>query len=108
MNISLFSQLLESTVDSTADHTAARPGVWRLKEPLPLAPLLDQVLEGNEEREEYGGTFQDWPGNVRELLDEHGLHRSLLTLSWDGFGPISWSCGLVSIDSDRRSTTPGS
>src|SRR5262245_4115136 len=67
-----------------------------------LAPLLEKSLEGEEERELYGGTFEGWPGNVQEILDEHGLHRRLVTLNWDGFGPVSWSAGVVAIEAGGR------
>src|SRR5690348_4796814 len=77
--------------------------VWRLPEPLPLGPLLDEALEGDEERDEYGGTFEAWPGNVQELLGAHDLHRPLLSLASDGFGPISWACGFATLDAGGRS-----
>jgi hypothetical protein len=37
---------------------------------------------------------------VEELLEQQGLRRSLLTFNWDGFGPVSWSAGLVAIETD--------
>jgi hypothetical protein len=40
---------------------------------------------------------------VEELLGEQGLWRSLLTFNSDGFGPISWSAGLVAIEPEDSS-----
>jgi len=98
MNIDRFTKSLEKAFSRTAATELGGERVWRLRKPRPLAPLLEKSLEG----ELYRGTFQGWPGNVREILDEHGLHRALATLSWDGFGPVSWSAGVVAIETGGR------
>jgi hypothetical protein len=101
MNTIRFTQLLEKSF--RADPEQLQGGrVWRLERPRPLAPLLEKTLESDEERELYGGSFEAWPGNVWELLDTHGLHRPLLGAHWDGFGPVSWSAGLVAIETGGR------
>jgi hypothetical protein len=94
MNIDYFNQLLDRTFKRTKPKLMHGEGVRRLRKPRPLAPILDQTLEGDEVTE-YAGSFEAWPGNVEELLGQQGLMRSLLTFNSDGFGPISWSAGLV-------------
>jgi hypothetical protein len=98
MNIDRFDQLLEKAFTNTPAEQVHDGQVRWMREPRPLAPLLEKTLEGEEEREEYTETFEDWPGNVWKILEEHGLVRSLLTLNWDGFGPVSWCAGLVAIE----------
>ena len=59
MNIDLFTQLLERArvhegrVRAGAGSAGAGLRRWR-----PLAPLLDKALEGEDEVEEYAGTFE--------------------------------------------------
>jgi hypothetical protein len=98
MNIDRFTLLLETAFKHTTSVQVHDTQVRRLGKPRPLAPLLDEALEGEDDPDEYTGTFGDWPGNARELLESRGLARSLLTLHWDGFGPVSWSAGLVVIE----------
>jgi hypothetical protein len=93
MNIDAFTKSLARAFCRTGVAEGRGAEVRLLRRPRPLAPLLEKSLEGDEEREIYSGTFEDWPGNVAEILEEHGLHRSLITLNWDGFGPVSWSAG---------------
>ena len=102
MNTVCFTQLLEGAFSAVPESLHGAQ-IWRLKGPRPLAPLLEESLDNDEEREIYAGTFEEWPGNVRELLDEHDLHCSILSVHWDGFGPVSWSAGLVAIDAGGRS-----
>ena len=98
MNIDRFTQLLTGAFRKTASEQVQDAQARTLRKWRPLAPQLDKALEGEEAVEEYSGTFEAWPGNVRELLEQHGLARSLLTFDWDGFGPVSWSAGLVAIE----------
>jgi hypothetical protein len=102
MNIDAFTKSLERAFGRTNSVDVRGAEVRQLRKPRPLAPLLEKSLEGDEEREIYSGTFEDWPGNVAEILDEHDLHRSLITLNWDGFGPISWSAGIVAVETGGR------
>jgi hypothetical protein len=102
MKIDRFNQLLERAFKNTRPEPVHGEQVRRLHKPRPLAPLLDKALEGEDEIELYAGTFEAWPGNVEELLEQQGLRRSLLTVNWDGFGPVSWSAGLVAIETDGR------
>jgi hypothetical protein len=102
MDIDRFTKSLERAFARTSATELGGVEVWELRKPRPLAPLLDKALQGEEEREPYEGTFQDWPGNVQEILDQHGLHRRLVTLNWDGFGPVSWSAGVVVIEAGGR------
>jgi hypothetical protein len=97
LNTERFAKLLERTFARTS-VTELHGSVRELRRPRSLAPALEKSLEGDEELELYAGTFEGWPGNVAEILDEHGLHRSLITLNWDGFGPVSWSAGIVAIE----------
>jgi hypothetical protein len=101
MNTIRFTQLLEQTFKGAPEQLHGAE-VWRLKRPRPLAPILEKVLDTDEERELYAGTFEAWPGNVHELLDGEGLRRPLLSVHWDGFGPISWSAGLDAIETGSR------
>jgi len=98
MNIDRFTRLLEKVFRSTTAAEVGGARVRSLRTRKPLAPLLDETLEGEEELDLYKATFQDWPGNVEELLNDHGLRRSLVTFNWDGLGPVSWSAGLVAIE----------
>jgi hypothetical protein len=98
MNIDRFNHLLEGPFKRLRGRLVHDARVRRLRTPRPLAPLLDAVLEGEDEIDLYRGTFEDWPGNVEELLREQALGRSLVSFNWDGFGPISWSAGLVAIE----------
>ena len=98
MNTDRFSKLLERAFAGAPVTPILDGRVRELPTPTPLAPLLDKTLDGAEEIDEYAGTFVDWPGNVECLLNEHGLRRSLLSFNWDGFGPVSWSAGLVAIE----------
>jgi hypothetical protein len=98
MNIDRFNRLLERTFQRAKLEHLDGGQVQKLPKPRPLAPLLDKALEGADEVEEYARSFEAWPGNVEELLRHHGLRRSLLTFNWDGFGPVSWSAGIVAIE----------
>jgi hypothetical protein len=102
MNVDRFTVLLARTFKNTKPQEVGGEEVRRLRKPKPLAPLLDKALEGEDEIETYAGSFEAWPGNVEELLGQEGLSRSLLTFNWDGFGPISWSAGLVAIEPDNE------
>jgi hypothetical protein len=101
MNTDRLNQLLEKAFRAEPERLNGGK-VWRLKRPRPLAPLLDSVLDTEEERELYGGSFEAWPGNISELLEGYGLHRPLLGADWDGFGPVSWSAGLTAIETGSR------
>ena len=81
MNIDQFNQLLEQQFKITASEQVHDAQVWRLRKPRSLAPLLDKALEGEDELDEFAGTFEAWPGNVWALLEQHGLAPSLLTLN---------------------------
>jgi hypothetical protein len=98
MNIARFDQLLERTFRRTTPVPMHGEEVRKLRKPRPLAPLLDKALEHEDEIDTYAGSFEAWPGNVEELLGQHELMRSLLTFNSHGFGPISWSAGLVAIE----------
>jgi hypothetical protein len=101
MNTDRLTELLEKAF--RADPERLHGGkVWRLKRPRPLAPLLNKVLDTEQERDLCGGSFEAWPGTVWELLETHRLHRPLLNVHWDGFGPVSWSAGLAAIETGRR------
>jgi hypothetical protein len=100
MNIDRFSQSLERAFKNARPVLMHDEQMRRLCKPRPLAPLLDKTLEGEDEIDTYAGSFEAWPGNVEELLVQHELMRSLLTFNSDGFGPISWSAGLVAIKPD--------
>ncbi len=73
--------------------------VWRRK-PVLLWQYLEDVLEGEEELEEYAGTLADWPAHVAELLD--GRLRDLLFFYWESLGPMSWIAGLQVLELGGR------
>jgi hypothetical protein len=98
LNTERFAKLLERAFARTNVKELHGSPVRKLRKPRPLAPALEKSLEGDEELEIYAGTLKDWPGNVAEILDEHGLHRSLITLNLDGFGPVSLSAGVVAVE----------
>jgi hypothetical protein len=100
MKIDLFDRLLARTFAKAETMYIGAAQVQTLTKPKPLAATLERTLEGEEELELYSGTFEGWPGNVQELLDEHGLRQHLLGFSFDGFGPMSWACGLETIETD--------
>ena len=58
MNTDRFSNLLERAFASTPVTQLQDGQVRQLQQPRPLAPLLDQTLEGEEEVELYRGTFE--------------------------------------------------
>jgi len=70
-------------------------------------PLFEKTLD-SEERELNAGTSEDWPENATEILDEHGLHRRLITLNWNGFGPVSYSTFSAAAAASSGLTVAGS
>jgi hypothetical protein len=103
MDINLIERLLDAELAKTKATYVNGACVQTLKKPVLIAETLEQTLNTDEERELYSGTFEAWPGNVHEYLDSQGLRTALFTLAWDGFGPVSWACGVETIDSGRYS-----
>ena len=63
-------------------------GFWvSSREPIGLAPLLDEALD-DDKREELEGTFGDWPGNFLEVTEGPDVRRKgVLSAFWWGAGP---------------------
>ncbi len=55
-----------------------------------------------EDEVEYYGSLEGWPGSVGQLLEEEQARVSLLSFSWDGFGPMSSGAGLVLVGAGKR------
>jgi hypothetical protein len=102
VDIDHFTRQLEEAFSGTSTAELHGARVRTLSEQQPIAPLLEASLVGDEELEIYEGTFADWPGNVNEILEEHGLMRSLITLNWSGFGPVSWCAGVDALETGGR------
>ena len=98
MDINLIERLLDAELAKTEATYVNGACVQTLKKPVLMAEMLERTLNTNEERELYSGTFEAWPGNVHEYLDSEGLRTALFTLAWDGFGPVSWACGVETIN----------
>ena len=99
MNINLIERLLDAELAKTEATYMNGACVQTLKKPVLMAEMLERTLNTDEERALYSGTFEAWPGNVHEYLDSQGLRTALFTLAWDGFGPVSWACGVETIES---------
>lgn len=83
----------------------AGAGYWiPAAEPIALAPLLDEALTTEDERDEYEGTFYEWPGQVAAVLAaSDAFQHSILSCEWS-FAPGGGSAdGLDVIGTAARS-----
>src|SRR5262245_34760144 len=78
-------------------------GFWvQAKEPIPLAPFLDEALS-DEERDEYEGSFDAWPGHVDVVLEESVARQDgLLSCFWASAPGLSSADGLTLIGLEER------
>jgi hypothetical protein len=78
-------------------------GFWvPTKEPIPLGRFLDEGLS-EEERDEYGGSFDDWPAHVDIVLEQSEARRDdLLSCFWSSSPGSSSADGLVLIGLEER------
>jgi hypothetical protein len=82
----------------------AGAGFWiPAKEPIPLAPFLDEALS-EVEREEYEGSFDDWPAHVEVVLDASDARvESVLSCFWASAPGLSSADGLHVVGTKERS-----